>query len=300
MTRIILILFALGISIQSLIGQELNCNVTINADRVTGAEPRIFKTLETSVREFMNNRNWTNDVFSIEERIECSIFMTINSELGNNRYTASATIQASRPAYNSNYNTTMLNLQDNDIVFKYEEFDPIEFQENQYVSNLSHILAFYAYLFLALDYDSFSPLGGDKYLSKAWEIVNTVPQVGSEPGWKPFDGTNNRYWVVENLQNNRYQKFRDSWYTYHREGIDLLYSDKKTAIQNIAAALKDLTEVERNNPNSYIMQLYTFAKGDEIVGIFKGSDLNTRRDVYQYMINIDKTNQKRYEDILRN
>lgn len=300
MTQRVLTLFFILMSGFALKAQELNCSVTINSDRATGTEPRVFQTLETSIREFMNNRSWTNDNFSVEERIECSIFMTINSELGNNRFTASATVQLSRPVFNSDYNTTMLNVQDNDIVFTYREFDPLEYQENQFVSNLTHILAFYAYIFLTIDYDSYALNGGDPYLSKAWELVNTVPQIGAEPGWKPFDGTTNRYWIVENLQNNRYTLFRKSLYTYHRQGLDLLYTDKPTALANMSAALKDLTEVEKNNPNSYIMQLYTFAKGDEIVGLFKGADLNLRREVYQYMINIDKTNQKRYEDILRN
>lgn len=280
--------------------QELNCKVTIIADRATGTEPRVFQTLEKSMQEFMNNRTWTDDVFAVEERIECSIFMTINSELGNNNFTASATIQSSRPIFNSDYNTTLINLQDADIVFNYKEFDPLEFQENQFVSNLTHILAFYANLFLAVDYDTYSMNGGSQFLDRAREIVNTVPQIGSQPGWKPFDGTNNRYWVIENLQNNRYAKFREALYTYHRLGLDLMYDDKKTALVNIETAINDLTEVEKNNPNSYIMQLYTFAKGDEIVGLFKGADLNQRRSVYQNMINIDKTNQKRYEEILRN
>ena len=219
--------------------QEMNCTVEIIAQKLSSADPKIFKTMQTAVYDFMNQRKWTGDVFQVSERIECKIFINVTEELGSDNYRATVNIQASRPVFNASLNSVLLNYADKDWVFNYVENQTLEFSDNAFTSNLTSMLAFYANVIIGMDYDTYAPKGGTPYYLKAQAIVNTVPQsLGDKaPGWKPFDGTRNRYWMIENLLNTKYDAMRDGAYMYHRQGMDLMYDNLKIGRQNCYNAL---------------------------------------------------------------
>ena len=191
--------------------QELQCGVNVSAPQLRVADPKIFKTLETAIYEFMNNRTWTGDKFKAEEKIRCEINITITDELSIDRFRAQVAIQSSRPLYNSDYQTVTFNWVDKDWEFSYVEYQPLEFNENIVLNNLTSMLAYYAYIIIGLDYDSFALNGGTTYLQKAQKIVNNS-QNACEKGWKPYDGIRNRYWLTDNLMNPRFAGYREAFY----------------------------------------------------------------------------------------
>ena len=250
-----------------LFAQEINCAVTINAEKVTQTDPKIFKTLETAIFEFMNTRKWTDDVFLPEERIECQILISITEELSSDRFRAQTSIVSRRPVFGSDYNSTLFNFQDKDFEFIYSEYQPLEFNENQYTNNLTAMLAYYAYIIIGLDYDSFALKGGDKYFLKAQTIVNQASNSDSK-GWKSYDGTRNRYWYINNLMDAKFSVVRDVFYQYHRQGLDNMYNDQIKPVSTITKSLQTLDNVNRTQPNSMVMQLFFSAKSDELLGIY--------------------------------
>ncbi|HXH19699.1 MAG TPA: DUF4835 family protein [Chitinophagales bacterium] len=282
--------------------QELNCKVEITAQKLQTTDIKIFRTLETSVYEFMNNRKWTNDVFRQEEKIECSLFINVTEEVATNVFRAQVNIQSSRPVFNSDYNSVLLNHIDRDWVFEYSEYQPLEFNENDFISNLSSMLAFYAYLIIGLDYDSYSLNGGTPYLQKAQTIVNTIPSNLSSdaaPGWKPFDNDKNRYWIIDNLLNVRYNAVREAIYLYHRQGLDVMYEDAARARQLVLACLRKVSEVAEEYPNSIAIKLFFNAKSEELINIFAGAPPNEKTNAVQLLYKSDPTNSSNYAKIIK-
>jgi hypothetical protein len=285
------------------VAQELLCEVTVVApDRSkVKTDPKVFKTLENSIKEFMNTRKWTSDVFGENEKIECSVFIAITDEAsGGGSYTGSITVISKRPIFNSDYNSTVLNVIDNEFVFQYQEFQPVEFNENQFTSNLTHVLAFYAYLMIGLDYESFSLKGGETYLQKASDIANMVGtnEARAFPGWKSYEkNQRNRYWVITHMLNGRYEPYRTGIYKYHREGLDNFYTDPVLARKNIIDALNELSKVSQDNPNLSIMMMWSEAKRDELVGVFSEAPANEKDDILKVLKRVDPINSDKYERI---
>src|SRR5690606_14785490 len=222
----LVLFFATGFS------QELQARVTVLANRVsTQVDKKIFNTLQTSIYDFLNNRKWSTDVFQPNEKIDCSFFLNIDQELGQNIYRATLTIQAARPVYNTTYSSPLINFKDDNVVFRYQEFQPLELNENRVqgndpvAANLTAVLAYYVNIILGLDYDAFALRAGDTYFKKAMNIVNNAPEGRDIAGWKPFDGMRNRYWLAENLNNNRFALIHDALYSYYRKGMDTFYED---------------------------------------------------------------------------
>lgn len=216
--------------------QEIQARVDILTNKISSqVDRRVFQTLQSGLTNFINSRKWTTDVFQPAERIQCSFLLTLSQDLGNNTYRGSLTIQAARPAYNTTYVSPLLNFQDDNLIFKYVEFQPIEFNENRVqgsdplVANLTATIAYYINVILGLDYTSFSLRSGDVYFQKAWNIVNNAPDAKDISGWKSFDGLRNRYWLAENLNNNRFTLFHDALYAYYRTGIDVLFENEEAA-----------------------------------------------------------------------
>lgn len=296
MRKIIYILL-LQICCAPLFGQDLNCAVTVNADKVTQTDPKIFKTLETSIYEFMNNRNWTDDIIKPEERIECQILITVTEEAGSDKYKAQASIVSRRPVYGSDYNTTLLNFQDKDFEFTYAEYQPLEYNENQFTNNLTAMLAYYAYIILGLDYDSFSPKGGDPYFVKAQSIVNQAGNADAK-GWKSFDGARNRYWYVNNILDPKFGALRDATYQYHRQGLDQMYNDQVKPISIITKALQTLDNINRTQPNSMVMQLFFTAKSDELLGLYSKAQPTEKAKAVSYLTRLDPLNADSYQKLL--
>lgn len=280
---------------------ELNCTVRINTPQLQSTDRRVFDQLEVTMREFLNSTKWTNDVFELDERIKCNFILTIKSEQGNT-FEAELAVQAVRPVYGSGYETPMLSHLDKDITFQYDQNQPIVFQpdapDNQ---NLPAVLAFYVYVILGMDYDSYALYGGDQHLVTAQQIVTNLQNssTNKSAGWRPSDGgkNRNRYWIIENLLNPRVRPYRAAMYTYHRKGLDMFSSDMEAGKQAIMLALEEVDKVNTAYFNSMITQMFANAKKDELVEMWKIGGKQQKDRVQQIMTKIDPANTQRYREI---
>jgi hypothetical protein len=282
------------------LSQELNCNVQISAQKIQGSNRQVFETMQRDIYEFMNNTVWTNHVYSYAERIDCNILITLNEQLSSDEFRGTLQVQLRRPVFNTTYNSTMLNFIDNSFQFRYVEFQPLEFDPNTHRSNLVSVLAYYAYLIIGIDYDSFSPLGGTEFFQLAEKIVNNA-QNAPEPGWKPYDSSRNRnrYWLVKNIVNNEYEPVRRFNYDYHINGLDRLESRIGEARTNMVESLRLVQEVYRRKPDPfmYFLQIMIEAKSDEFVNIFAEAFPEEKSRVIQILTEIDPANKEKYERI---
>ncbi len=282
-----------------LTAQELNFSVKINTQRLQTVDPKVFETLEKTIFDFLNNTKFTDHFFDPKERINCNIQLTVQQEISPTRFKADIAIQASRPVYGSNYETNLFNHQDRDVTFDYEQFQPLIFSRNTYNDNLSAILSFYAYFILGLDYDTFSPLGGDPWFKIAQDILNNIPQGAAVafPGWRSIDGSRNRYWLIENMLSPRVRPFRQAMYDYHRHGLDVMYNDPAKGRAIILQALDDIAQVNQAYPNSMAVQMFNQTKGTEVTEIFKGGSLPEKDRAISAMTRIDPSNSAKYRAI---
>lgn len=303
LNKIFLSALFIGLSLAGVYAQgELNATVRISTPQLQRNDRRLFDQLEVSLRDFLNNTKWTRDPFEPNERIKCNFIMTIKTEGDNGLFEAELAVQAVRPVYNSSYETPLLSHLDKDVVFQYEQNQPIEFQvdlaENP---NLSALFAFYAYYILGLDYDSFSLYGGDAHLLTAQQIVSNIRNASSNsaPGWRPADGgkNRNRYWMIEDLLNPRVKPYRAALYTYHRKGLDMFSSDQESAKSNIMQALEDVEKVNIAYLNSMIIQMFANAKRDELIEMWKIAPRPRKERVIQIMTKIDPASTQRYREI---
>jgi len=292
---LILILFS-GVSFS----QELNCNVQISAQRIQGSNRQVFETMQRDIYEFMNNTVWTNHLFSYSERIDCNILINLNDQLSADEFRGTIQIQLRRPVFNTTHNSTMLNFIDNSFQFRYVEFQPLEFDPGAHRSNLISVLAYYTYIILGFDYDSFSPLGGTEFFLMAEKIV-TNAQNAVEPGWKPYDASRNRnrYWLVKNILDKEYEGVRQFIYEYDINGLDKMESKIAEARTSIAESLKLLQEVYRRKPDPfmYYMQVVLESKTDELINVFSGAFPEEKSRVVQILTEIDPANKAKYEKI---
>lgn len=295
----LLILVLIIFSSTLLYAQELRCNVTVSANRIQGANRQLFRTMQSDIYEFMSNRKWTDHVYTYDERIRCNILIRLDEQISADEFKGSIQVQLTRPVFNSSYETTILNIKDNDFHCRYQEFQPLEFNETSNRDNLTNILAFYAYVILGFDYDTFSPEGGTPYFEKAQAIVNNS-QNAREKGWKAFESERNRYWLVENVLNKSYSGFRSCMYAYHRQGLDIMSAQPEEGRANIAEALRDIQSVFRRRPSLYILQIFFDAKSDEIVNIFSKSFPDERQRVLAILNEVDPSNGSKWEKIAEN
>ena len=277
--------------------QELRCNISVSSERIQGANRNLFRTMQTDLYEFMNNRRWTDHQYTQEERIECNIFIRLDEQISVDEFRGSIQIQAKRPVYNSSYETTILNIKDNDFHCKYVEFQPLEFNETSNRDNLTNILAYYAYIILGFDYDSFSREGGSPYFEKAQAIVNNS-QNAREKGWKAFESESNRYWLIENIMNRSYSAMRETYYSYHRNGLDQMADKTEEGRAAIAESLRGVQQVFRRRPSTYILRIFFDAKSDELVNIFSKSYPDERNRVVAILNDVDPSNGSKYQRIM--
>ncbi len=252
--------------------------------------------MQSDLYEFMNNRKWTDNVFGYDEKIRCNILIRLDEQLSADEFRGSIQVQLKRPVFNSSYETTLLNIKDNDFHCRYVEFQPLEFNETSNRDNLTNILAFYAYVILGYDYDSFSLEGGTPYFEKAEAIVNNS-QNAREKGWKAFESERNRYWLIENILNQSYSDFRKCMYNYHRFGLDLMADRVEEGRANIANSLRDIQKVFRRRPSLYILQMFFDSKSDELVNVFSKSYPDERARVLAILNEVDPSNGSKYEKI---
>ena len=272
----------------------------IVTQQIQGTNKKIFQTLQAAVYEFVNNRTWTNNVYSYSERIECNIMINLTDQISSDEFKGTIQVQSRRPVYNTTYNSTMFNYVDNKFHIRYVEFEPLEFNETSHLSNLTSILAYYVYIIIGLDNDSFSFEGGSQYFEKAEAIVMNA-QNAPFAGWKPYEGSGNknRYWLIKNILDVEYSPVREFLYRYHRMGLDNLESATNEARIEIIEGLRLLQEVYRKKPDPYLflLQIVFDAKKDEFVNIFSESFAEEKSRVLRILKEIDPSNSRKYEKI---
>jgi len=303
MKKLLALIFVLGASLNCLIAQEFNCQVSIivrNNVPVSTADQVLLDQLKTSIYEFMNNQQWTNDKFKTEERITCQIQLQITNIPSFGNFTALMQVQSSRPALNSSYNTVLFNFQDENVASSFNAGNPLILPQNGYKDNLSSLLGFYGYFILGMDYDSFSLKGGTPHFTRAQQIVLDAQSSNIE-GWLSNEtgkGKRNRYWLVDNVLHQLFEPLRECNYEFHRKGIDELYVDKVKGRKAVYEALQKLNKIASVRPNSVNLQIFCYAKITELNNLFLDADQKEKTDIVALLKKIDPINSSKYEQIL--
>lgn len=297
-------LFLLTLLSTQLRAQELQARVTVlNSKISTQVNKNVFQTLQAGLNTFLNNRKWTRDAFLPNEKISCNFLLNLEQDLGNNIFKGKLTIQAARPIFGTMYDSPMINFVDDDIVFRYQEYQPIEFNENRVqgndpvAANLTAVLAYYVNIILGLDYASFSLRGGDPYFQKAWNIVNNAPESRDITGWKSFESQRNRYWLAENLNNNRFAQVHEALYSYYRSGMDLFFDNADEGRNGVLNALTFLSNVNKENPNSMVIQFFFQGRSSELVKVFSKASQDIRTRAQEMLAKLDLTNAAAYKEL---
>lgn len=278
--------------------QELQCTVNINAAQIQTSDQSVFKDMKNNIEQFMNTRKWTNDNFRPHERIQCNFLITITKMPSIGSFSASVQIQSARPIFNSNYTSPMFNFADRDWEFEYVESQPLEYNDNSFMSNLTSMLAVYAYLIIGVDYDSFSELGGTPYFQRALNVVNNAQQ-SNRPGWQSLNSNRNRYWIVENYNNAQMIEVRKAIYTYHRLGMDTFDKNADESRNTILKGLREMKKARDINPAAILIISFLDAKDKELANIFSQGNVQVRREAYDIITAIDPSNRTTYEKILQ-
>ena len=300
--RSIIAAIALSCCALSASANELRCTVTINSDQIQGSNKEMFNTLQQSIEEFVNNSKWTDLTFQEKERIECSMMLVVKS-VSDNILKCEFTCQTRRPVFGTTYSTPLLNFQDRDFSFSYQEFDRLDFQTSTFTSNLTALIAYYCYLMIGYDMDSFSRMGGTPYFQMCENIVTAAQSASLDEaeakGWKAFDSNRNRYALINNLMDEAFKPYRMFFYEYHRLALDEMMNNVANARARIAAGLPVLKDASRARPATYVVTAFLDAKNDELVNIFAGGTSEEKKKVYELLTDIDPTRQSIYDGINR-
>jgi hypothetical protein len=298
MKRIFALLIGMCVAVAAN-AQELNATVNVLIPQQVISPPEFFNTMKSTITEFLNGRKWSKDTWQNSERIQCTFQITIEQQVDNRSFKGSLQVTSSRPVYNSDYKTSLLNINDRDFEFVFQENTMIQWSNDQHRDNLSSVLAFYANLILAMDYDSFAMEGGTDHYLTCQTIINNA-QNAAEPGWRSNEkGRQNRFWFIENILSQSFKPIREFFYNYHRKGLDKLYLDQAAAIAVMSAAIDGLNDVHRIKPSSYNMQVLFYAKSDEIVNIYTPRVMDEKKQVAENCKLLDPGNISKYERILQ-
>lgn len=301
MRHIVAILALIAMSI-AMTAQELKCTISINSEQVQGSNKAVFTTLQQSMEEFVNTQRWTNMTFQEKERIECSMMIVVKS-VQDNMFVCEFTCQSRRPVFGTTYTTPTLNIKDENFTFTYQEYDRMEFQHNTFTSNLTALVAYYCYLIIGHDMDSFAKLGGTPYFQVCEDIVTSAQSASLDNaemvGWKAFESNRNRYALTNNLMDEAFKKYRAYYYDYHRHGLDEMVNNVANGRARIAKDIKVLKEAYNARPATYLVGTFLDAKSDELVNIFKSGTADEKKMVYELLMDIDPTRQDTYENINR-
>ena len=286
-------------TVQPLLAQELNCQVVVNDERAMTSDRQVFRDMEQAFARFMNDRKWSANEYTPNERIECNLAITIESMPAVGFYEATVQIQSSRPIYNTSYSSLVLNFADRDWSFEYVESTPLDFGDNVYTTNLSSMLAFYAYVIIGIDNDTFEEFGGEEQFKKALDIVNLAQQ-SDRQGWQAFQSNRNRYWLSENLNNQDLRAIRKGFYTYHRLAMDQFETKQDESRTLIVNTLKEIQAANRNIPNSILKISFFDAKKNELAKIFEKGNPATKKEAYNILADLDPSNTEKYKSIIGN
>jgi hypothetical protein len=279
--------------------QDLNARISVLSPKIQTSNKRVFQVLENAMKDFLNNRRWSNDQILPQERVDCNFVLNITAWDGSSKYSGELQVQSTRPTYGSTYTSTLLSVNDRDFDFTYTEGQQLDFNEQTFQSNITSVLAFYANIIMGLDYDSFSRFGGTPYFARAKTIV-TAAQGASYKGWNAFDSNLNRYWLSENLTNKRYAVLRDFSYNYHRLGLDLMSDNAANGRKAISTFLSDLSQIDRQGVGAMLPQIFFAAKSDEFVSIFSAADPQSRIQAYNILNQADPSNGNKYQALQKN
>ncbi len=294
MHKILFILFFVFIA--QLKAQELNCLVIVNADQIQNTNSQIYNTLQNEITEYINNTKWTNNSYKPHEKISCAITLNILEQPSSNEFRGNIQIQASRPVFNSTYQTPIFNYKDDNLSFTYNEFQPLIYNENSFESNLVSILTFYAYTIIGIDADTFSLKGGEQFHQLAEKVVNLAQQ-GGFSGWNRIDGSNTRYQLNENILSPVYEDFRKVLYEYHIKGLDLMSDNKKEAKNNVANAIMSLQNIYNRRANAYLLRVFMDTKSDEIIDVFSDGPRINSANLKELLLKIYPTFSTKWEKI---
>lgn len=282
--------------------QELNCTVTVNSDQIQGTNKEMFNTLKQSIEEFVNTLRWTNMTFQDKERIECSMLLVVKS-IQDGIFNCEFTCQSRRPVYGTSYSTPTLNFKDNNFVFTYQEYDRLDYQQTTFTTNLTALLAYYCYLIIGYDMDSFSKLGGTPCFQACEQIVTAAQSASLDnsesAGWKAFESNRNRYALINNLMDEAFKKYRTFYYDYHRHGLDEMVNNVANGRARIAKDINVLKEAYNARPATYVINAFLDAKAEELVNLFKQGTSEEKKMVYELLMDIDPTRQSTYDEINR-
>lgn len=302
-----IVLFLLMLAASASDAQEIQAKVTVLTQQLpSSASKQRFTTLATQLTNLINNRQWTKDKFTQQEKIECNFLLNVKENTDQDNFKAELTVQAARPVFNSSYKSPIINYMDADVYFKYVEYQPVEFNENRVAgndpatANLTAIIAYYVYVVLGFDYDSFSPKAGTPFFTAAQNIVTNAPEDGRNiTGWKAFDGQRNRYWLANNLTNTRFNVINDIIYQYYRDGLDKMYENAGAAQRSMLTTLTQLQTFNRENPNTMVLQFFVQSKYTELSGMFKKAPPDVRSRALAVLQQIDPSNADKYRADLR-
>ncbi len=289
-----LIFFCFLIISQTSNSQDLNARVQILAPQLANSNKRVLDILESSIKNFLNDKRWSADALQPQERIDCNFVITITDWDGSSNFKAEAQIQSNRPVFNSSYSSTILNISDREFGFTYSEGQPLDFSDQNYINNLSSLLAFYAYIITGMDYDTFSKFGGTPYFEKAQTVLDNA-QTAPNGGWKAFENLRNRFWLMENLMNKSFNPLRESLYVYHRDGLDVMAENQSKGRKAILSVIPQLQKIDRQKQGSILNQVFFTAKADEIINILSTAELQERMKAYSALSVIDPANSLKYE-----
>lgn len=279
--------------------QDLNAHVQVLSPKIQTTNRSAFVALENSIKDFLNGRKWSADQIAPQERIDCNFVINITQWDGASAFSAEVQVQSSRPIFGSNYNSTLININDKDFDFTYTVGQVMDFNDQLFQSNLSSFFAFYAYVIVGLDYDSFSKRGGSPYFERAQYITNAA-QTSSYTGWKAFDNNHDRYWLIENLNNTIYTNLRDFSYTYQRLGLDVMATNADQGLKTIVAALPSIAQVDRQRIGAFLPQVFFTAKSDELLQVLSKASPQERDQAYQTLITADPSNGNKYQALQKN
>ena len=293
--RKILQIIVLLFTIAQVNSQELKCTITVNSDKIPGSNKQIFTTLENSLNEFVNQTRWTSFNYKPQERIDCNLTLTILEQSGND-FKGHIQIQSSRPVYNSSYLTPVFNFKDDDFSFQYAEFEPLQFNENTFESNLVSVISFYAYTILGFDADTFSLNGGTPNFTKAQNVLVQAQQSGYA-GWNQNDGSGTRFTLIDNILSPTYSLFRNALYTYHLNGLDIMNGNMQKAKENIAASIENLKSIFNIRPNAFLLRVFMDSKAAEIVSVFSDGPIYDTRKLKDDLLKISPINAGKWNEI---